>query len=254
MNKILTRTTTNKTITSLNERDWRKKIIKLYKENPIPDEEVLYNLGLFINRQTMSRYLFFNEMYKNIIEIPGVIMEFGTRWGQTSALFHSLRGIYEPHNHTRKIISFDTFEGLSGVNSKDGSGKHAKEGTYSVTKNYEKYLGKIFDYHESQSPISHMKKYEIIKGDAADKLPKYMNKNEHTIIALAYFDMDLYEPTKKCIKEVIKKMPKGSILGFDELNHPGWPGETMALMDTLGIENVKIKRQPFSPFCSYIII
>ena len=50
-------------------------------------------------------------------------------------------------------------------------------------------------------------------------------------MSLLYLDFDLYEPTK-C---AFPRMPKGAVVAFDELNHAAWPGETMALLDTLGI-------------------
>jgi hypothetical protein len=49
-------------------------------------------------------------------------------------------------------------------------------------------------------------------------------------------------------------MPKGAVIAFDELNHPLWPGETVALIDTIGINNLRIKRMPFGSTVSYAII
>ena len=53
-----------------------------------------------------------HELYQKILNVHGVVIEFGTRWGQNLALFESFRGMYEPYNHFRKIIGFDTFEGF----------------------------------------------------------------------------------------------------------------------------------------------
>ena len=253
--KIYTRSSEDTALTTDEELSWRKRIVELFKSAPIPDDEILYNLGLFLNRQTMSRFIFMHEMYKRVLNIPGIITEFGTRWGQTSALFHSFRGMYEPHNHTRKIVAFDTFEGLKGtLEVKDGKASYAKDGAYKVTEGYEHYLNEIFNFHQSQSPLSHMKKFEIIKGDAKEELPKFLKNNSHTLIALAYFDMDLYEPTKECLRIVLTKMAKGGIIGFDELNHPGWPGETIALAEVMGFKNIKLERMPYSPFTSFLIL
>ncbi len=55
-------------------------------------------------------------------------MEFGVKWGQNLALFQSFRGMYEPYNHNRKIIGFDTFEGFPSVDKKDGGSKIIKAG------------------------------------------------------------------------------------------------------------------------------
>ena len=161
--KIYTRSSEDNSLVADEELSWRKKIIQLFKNAPIPDDEILYNLGLFLNRQTMSRFIFMHEMYKRVLNVPGIVTEFGTRWGQTSALFHSFRGMYEPYNHTRKIVAFDTFEGLKGaLVVKDGKSSYAKDGAYKVTEGYENYLREIFTFHQSQSPLAHMEKFEII--------------------------------------------------------------------------------------------
>jgi len=189
-------------------------------------------------------------LYKKIIDIHGVVIEFGVRWGQNLALLQNFRGIYEPFNYNRKILGFDTFEGFPSVSDKD---KNFKKGDYGVTKEYEKYLQKILNYHESECPILHIKKFEIIKGNAIKKLKDYLKNNPETIIAFAYFDFDLYEPTKKCLELIKGHLTKGSIIGFDELNVKEFPGETIALKEVFGLGKYKIKRSPISSLQSYII-
>jgi hypothetical protein len=73
-----------------------------------------------MNRRTLSRILFFDELHRLLIPAQGVITEFGVRRGQDMVLFSNLRGIYEPFNGRRKVIGFDTFEGFSSVRRKDG--------------------------------------------------------------------------------------------------------------------------------------
>lgn len=223
----------------------------LYKNSPIAENEILSNLGLYVNRQTLSRILFMHELYKKIINTHGIIIEFGVRWGQNLALFENFRGIYEPYNYNRKILGFDTFEGFASVTSKD---KGLQNGDYGVCKNYEEHLEKVLDYHESESPISHIKKYELIKGDATITLKEYLENNPHTIIALAYFDFDIYKPTKECLDLIMKYVTKGTVIGFDELNVSDFPGETIALKEVLGLNAYKIQRLPISPLQSFIVI
>ena len=160
-------------------------------------------------------------------------------------------------NHTtilEKIIGFDTFEGFPSTHVKDGQDNVIKKGGYSVTKGYEDYLESILNYHETENPISHIKKYQVIKGDAIKKTKIYLEKNPHTIIALAYFDFDLYEPTKKCLELIKPHITKGTIIGFDELNHYAFPGETQALKDVFGLDAFKITRMPYLTCPSYITI
>ena len=168
------------------------------------------------------------------------------------SLFQSFRGIYEPFNHSRTLIGFDTFEGFPTVDDKDGA--KVSEGGYSVTENYEAHLEGVLQAKEALSPIAHKKKYKLVKGDATKTVPDYLEKNPETIVALAYFDFDIYLPTKVCLQAILPRVTKGSILAFDELNHPTFPGETMAVMETIGLSRYALQRSPLDPFCSYLVI
>ena len=239
---------------SMHEQEIRSNFFNYFKSCPIPDNELLSNLSLFINRQGLSQILFINELYQKILETHGVIMEFGVRWGKNVALYESLRGIYEPFNHNRKIIGFDTFEGFPSVSPKDGDAEIISVGSYGVTKDYEDYLEKVLEYHEQESPISHIKKFELVKGDASVTITDYLSRNPETIIAFAYFDFDIYEPTISCLSAIRDRLTKGSIIGFDELNSSNYPGETLALKEIFGLGSYKIHHSRFSPTQSYIVI
>lgn len=236
------------------ETEIRHEFLQNFKSTPVPDREILQNLPLFLNRQNLSQILFVNEMYQHILDVHGVIMEFGVRWGRNMALYGSLRGIYEPFNHNRKIIGFDTFEGFPSVDKLDGVDEIISVGAYNVTENYDAYLAKILDYHEQESPISHIKKYEIVKGDASASINSYLTTHPETIVALAYFDFDIYQPTRDCLMAIKDRLSRGSVVGFDELNDATYPGETLALKETLGIDKHKIRHSRFSPTQSYIVI
>jgi len=241
-------------MSSEKERAIRKSILQLYKDNPIPDNEILSNLSLFIKRQDFSRILFMNELYKKIVGIHGVIMEFGVRWGKNMVLYEVLRGIYEPYNFNRRILGFDTFEGFPSIDEKDGSSENVQVKGMSVTSNYEDYLEKILDYHENESPVGHIKKYELIKGDASVQIHKFLQENPETIIALAYFDFDIYKPTRDCLEAIKKHVAKGTVIGFDELNVHTWPGETIAFKEVFELEKYTIHRNVYSSIQSYIIL
>jgi hypothetical protein len=43
----------------------------------------------------------------------------------------------------------------------------------------------------------HIRRTLIVQGDVRETLPRYLADNPHTVIALAYFDLDLYEPTRE---------------------------------------------------------
>ena len=221
------------------------------KNSPIPDDQKLENLGLFLNSKNLSRVLFMDFLYRKQIDNQGVIFDFGTRWGNNASIFAACRGIYEPFNRHKKIVAFDTFSGFPSVHEKDGSSDMMREGCVTVTENYDDYLNQILDCQEQDAPLGHIKKYEIVKGDAVNKVEQYLDENPETIISLAYFDFDIYEPTKKCLDLIKPRLTKGSIIGFDELNDHDSPGETIALMESFGLNNIRLKRHRYASRVSY---
>lgn len=246
-------TTQLKTIASGNEQDNRAELTKLMVKSPVFGPEKVANSALFLKRQELSKILFFNELYGKIINTHGVIMELGVRWGQNLVTLNNLRGIYEPFNHSRKIIGFDTFEGFPSVSKQDGVADYNVTGAFNVSENYEQYLEKLLKCHENESPLNHINKNIIIKGDATKTLKKYLAEHQETIIAFIYFDFDIYQPTLECLKLIKPYLTKGSIIGFDELCDPGFPGETEALREVFGTTNFRIERNRFSGIQSYLV-
>ena len=204
-----------------------------------------------LKRMSISRILYYQELYLKIINIPGVICEFGVQWGATLALLQNLRGMYEPFNIQRIIYGFDTFEGFPNVDSKDGD--LPKIGDYASLPNYENILDEILSIHEGLSPVSHIKKYELIKGDASKTINIWLEKNPHAIISMAIFDMDVYKPTKDVLEKIIPRLTKGSLLVFDELSYKNFPGETLAVQEVLGLNNISLKRHPHQSYCAWAV-
>ena len=237
---------------SLLERKNRQKLLELYFNSPVPKGEKLENLGLFLTTKNFSRMLFFNEIYKQILNTEGVIMEFGIRWGQNLSILVALRGAYEPYNIKRKIIGFDTFKGFLDESLID-DGKYPV-GSHKLPKNYKNYLSNLLKHLEKENPASHIKKFEIIKGDASITLKKYLEKSTETIVSFAFFDMDIYKPTKKCLSLIKPHLIKGSVLAFDELNCDMAKGVTPALKEVFKLNKIKIKRFPHVSRISYFVI
>ncbi|OIN56369.1 TylF/MycF/NovP-related O-methyltransferase [Arsenicibacter rosenii] len=210
----------------------------------------IHNL-VTLKRQSLSRILYYNNLYQKIVDVPGVICEFGVQWGATLAQLINLRGMYEPFNHSRKIFGFDTFEGFSVVDSKDGD--FSKVGDYATTEKYEETLDKLLTLHESFSPIPHVKKFELIKGDASITIDGWLTNNPHAIVAMAIFDMDVYKPTKDVLEKILPRLTKGSLLVFDELNCPHFPGETLAVNEVLGLNNLSLKRFAHQPYSAWAV-
>lgn len=239
---------------SAEELQDRDAAVERLRACPIPDAELMSNLGIFLSRQTIARQLFFTQLYEQILPVHGSIMEFGVRWGRDLVLMQALRGILEPWNYTRRIVGFDTFEGFPSVHDKDGSGDIAAVGSYAVTEGYEHYLAEILDGHERESPLAHIRKHELVTGDVAESLPRYLEEHPETVVAFAYFDLDIYEPTVACLKALRPHVTRGTVIGFDEVSHPDFPGETLALREAWGLDSVRLQRSPVATYPSWFVV
>jgi len=210
-----------------------------------------WDMQVLLKRQVLSRIIHYHEIYKHILPVSGSIFEFGVQWGATLSTLISLRGMFEPFNHARKIVGFDTFEGVSSVTPQDAS--YSSQGQYTVEAGYEKQLELILSMHEELAPISHVRKFELVKGDACETVPRYFEENPHTVVACAIFDFDIYQPTKIALEAVLPRLTRGSVLVFDELNCKHFPGETLALLETVGLNRMQLRNDPHQPYTSYAI-
>lgn len=239
---------------NLNEEyyDSNTRLTDLLQKSPIPKSELSRNLFLYLDRRALSRFLFLNEIYTLGLKLHGSIFEFGVRYGVNTSLFTSLRGIHEPFNHNRKIIAYDTFAGFPTV-SKYFDKAVVAEGEFSVPPGYELHLEEVLSIHEKLAPIESVKKFELIKGDVTKTLPHYLEKNPHTLISLAYFDFDLYEPTLFSLETIEPYLTDNAVIAFDELNVENWPGETKAVREWIGDRNMPVLHSNYRAAAGYIL-
>lgn len=231
----------------------RQTLARLFENSPLPTDEALQNLGLYIRSGAFAKFLFLDELYRQIIAVPGDVVEFGTWWGQSLVTFLNLRAIYEPYS-ARKIIGFDTFKGYPAITARDRASETIKVGGYAVGDNYLPLLNELLEYHEAENVLSHIKKFELVAGDVSETAPDYYRKHPEAIVALAFFDMALYEPTKAALEAIKDRLVPGSILAFDELNDPDYPGETEAVREILGLRSQRFIRSKHLPARTYAII
>ncbi len=227
----------------------------LFNESPISTSGKLQNFCKYIRRQDLSRFLAKLELFKLQLDIPGSIVECGAFQGGGTLAFAQLSAIYEPFNHTRRIISFDTFAGFPDVSQKDSNDARSySKGELCVYEGIEDEINQSISLLDQNRPLAHMPKVHLVKGDATVEIPKFIEQNQHLLISMVYFDFDLYEPTVVGLKHFLPRMPKGSILAFDELNAKAFPGETLAVLETLGIQKLKLRKTPFDAYISYAIL
>jgi hypothetical protein len=220
----------------------------------------LENLGLkwrthipvFLGPSEVARMLWFDYLVQKIIEIPGIVVEFGSQWGASFATINSLLQIHDTWNPSRRLISFSTFSGGFMNVEKNIDGSLVSDGDYAVNSEWLKNLQQLMQINAMNSPIGN--NTSIIEGDAMQTFEEFLATEPNVVISMVHFDMDIYKPTKRVLELCLSRMPKGSLLVFDEINHPGFPGETQALDEVLGVKSCKLRRSKLQPYSAYIVV
>ncbi len=245
----------NKHKHSQKELDLFSEYASYFERSPLPTSTKLQAFAKYIRRQDLSRFLAKNELFKMQLEVPGIIVECGSFVGQGLMTFAQLSSIYEPFNHTRHIVAFDTFEGFPSVHDKDKNVEtNWKTGDLATHPGVVEELREAIRLHDANRPIGHIAKAELVVGPAEKTIPKYLEENPHILVSMLYLDFDIYEPTVAALEALLPRMPKGAVLAFDELNAKNCPGETLALAESLGIQKVALRKTPFDPYIAYAIL
>jgi hypothetical protein len=234
---------------SASQREAHQSLVRRLRDTDIPDDELLDNLPLFASRHALGRVLLMHALYERILDVHGVVLLFGVRWGRDLAILQALRSLLEPNNATRRIIGFDTFEGFPSVSDLDPG---ARTGDYAVSAGHAAVLEDLLAERDAEDGNPYPRR-EIVQGDAGVTLPRWLEQHPETVVAMAYFDMDVYEPTRACLQALGPYITKGAVIGFDEVGHPGWPGETVALREVLGLHSVRLQRTRFAGTPSFFV-
>jgi hypothetical protein len=168
-------------------------------------------------------------------------------WAQLSA-------IYEPVNLARRIVGFDTFTGFPELTEKDQGDSPDCAVAGGLAAHSLKDIQEAIGLYDLNRPIGHIPRVELVAGDAMETIPAYVRNNPHVVVAMLYLDFDLYKPTKLAIETFLPRMPRGAVLAFDELDDAAWPGETLAVLDTIGIRDLRIGRFPYMSQLSYAVL
>jgi hypothetical protein len=208
----------------------------------------------FVPRQSIATFIARQYLFDLVKNVHGHIVECGVFRGSGLFTWGQLSVIHEPYNHTRRIVGFDSFSGFSGLSQEDGDTSdlpYKQVGGLSCNPIHE--IERSIQAYDKNRFISQIPRIELVEGDATLTIRDYIDRNKHLIVALLYLDFDVYEPTRIAIENFWPRMPLGSVIAFDELNQKQWPGETQALMDTLGAGSLEIKRFDFQPQISYAV-
>lgn len=197
----------------------RQEIFKRLQNYAATEDETERSLGLFLRGSLLARILAIGDIYQRIVHLPGVIVDVGTWRGQTAVLCENYRAIYEPLHFNRRIVALDTFEGYVGFADKDKATALHKDGTYGVGgDDYAQYLRELLQLHEQCNAMGHNNgKHTVLKGDCRETLKTFFSDHPNEVVALAFFDVNAYDPTSKAFEMIYERMVPGGIIAFWQL-------------------------------------
>ena len=230
-----------------------KEVESIFNSSSSSVATKIENFPRYARRKTLTRFLALYEIFKLAQCIKGSVVECGVWEGFGLMSWAKFSSILEPTNLTRRIYGFDTFAGFPSVAPEDRNAAAAAEAGDFATSSYEELL-ELIRLFDADRYLGQIDKVSLVRGDATVTIPKFVAENPHLVISLLYLDFDLYEPSRAAIEHLVPRMPKGAIIAFDELDNPVWPGETRALLDTIGIKRLGLRRLEWDPYISFAII
>lgn len=237
----------------------REALEDYFNNSPGSATEKLENFAKYVPRQNLARFLARYEIFKLIKDVQGSIVECGVLFGGGLMSFAKLSTILEPYNFQRRIIGFDTFTGFPSIDEADLKGKpdrksaHLKQHGFAAEGAYEDIL-KAIELYDISRYLNHFPKVQVVKGDFAVTSKQFIKDYPHLVVSCLYLDFDIYQPTRTALEHFLPRMPKGSVLVFDELNEEAFPGETIAVMEMLDLRSTRVRRFDFEPRISYAVI
>ena len=215
----------------------------------------LRNFTKFVPRASIAEFLAKHEIFRRALGIQGHIIECGVFLGGGLMTWAQLSAIYEPANHYRRVVGFDTFAGVPQKGEQDETAdpnEHSRVGGFKC-ESYEDLL-ECEALYDLTRAIGHIPRIELVKGDACETMEAYRKKHKHLVVALLYLDFDLYEATKKALEVFLPRMPKGAVIGFNELDNESWPGVSEAIEEVVGFQTLRIERAPFASHPSWAVL
>lgn len=235
------------------EREAERDMVRIFESSEDELANRLASFPRYVRRAHLTRFLALYELFKRVMPVKGSIVECGVFRGHSFFTWAKLSAILEPNNLTRRIYGFDSFSGFVGTHERDRprtTGVRAGD----LSSPLEEELRALIEVYDRDRFLGHISKADLIAGDIGETVPAFIEENRHLVISLLFLDVDLYEPTRVALEYFLPRMHTGSILAFDELDNPLWPGETEAAIEAAGLRHLRIERFEFDPYIGFAVL
>ena len=87
-----------------------------------------------------------------------------------------------------------------------------------------------------------------------ETVSKFFADHPGDIVALAYFDLATYAPTKACLEAVLPHTVPGSVFLMDELNFAEYDGASIAFKEIFAGREYRIEKSKFMTDRSIVVL
>jgi len=244
---------TDKPLRTRTELEVGKSIERIFLECLDNVEVKLEHFTKYVRRNQLKRFLAMYEIFKLALPVKGSVIECGVYKGFGLMAWAKLSTILEPENLTRRIYGFDTFEGFPDLHEKDQASATTAQPGGLAANSHQELLDLIAEYDRDRF-LGHIPKVELVRGDMRATIPEFVASHPHLLVSLLFIDCDLYEPTRIALEHFLPRMPKGAVLAFDDLDNQLWPGETLAAIEAVGLNRLRLRRLSWDPYIAFGIL
>ena len=194
--------------------------ISIYNGIEATDQSVYdsYNKLMFSkDTRVFSKMMKRAELYLNVKDIVGDILEFGVFKGASIALWTKLINMYEPNSIT-KVIGFDFFNPEQVVGELDGINKSMMTDVVNRVEKNDLSLESV----EEKLSVFDSSRYKLIQGNAVSTSSTFVNNNPGLKIKMMYMDLDVGEPTYEILLKLWNNVSINGIIVFDEYAYHQW--------------------------------
>lgn len=204
------------------------------------DKAFYYENGFILTSEVyrMGNFLAHYELYKQIIELPGDLIELGVFKGNSLIQFASFRDLLENEN-SRKIIGFYMFGEFPASYALESDKQF-------VSKWNEQFEGDFLSQEDLYKSLEHKKiqNVDLVKGNILHTLPDYIDKRPQMRISLLHIDTDVYEPAKLGLELLYDRVVPGGIIVIDDYGTV--EGATKAVDEFIKGKGIKLQKYTFS--------
>ena len=188
------------------------------------------NIRTFTMRRHMNRHIAYYEIFKQVIDLPGSIAEFGVFWGNSLFGWLDLLETFVPLDRGRKVYGFDHFKGYStGLSNLDIDGVqkiHAIRGQFTLD---QATVELLVGAKNSDNLIPDDQRCIVYSGEISETFNDFKVENPGVRFALINLDVNLEKPTKFILDNAWDLLVPNGIMIFNGYGSAPWEGESKAV-------------------------